>query len=470
MRSLGLKFLSVLMFGAAVAACTGPKGDPGQKGDPGPEGPVDPSVSAVTPTAAFLARTLDVSISGNGTAWGDKTTVDFGPNITVNKVTAGSATGLVANISVQTNAALGPRDVTVTDDSGKAQVFKGAFDIQSPLKVTTSGSLAVGSVITVRARGLDFETPFDTTSTGDGFFTPLTFTNITVNAPAGANASVDNVTDYVVDYSLFVDVLAQPATVDIALKSGVAPDQIAFPLPSAFAIAARSPKAVTPAAVGSDMIANPGDSALFSYTPANASLKIVTLTAEATDPDASPGAYFLPKSGKFADAFAAGGRTTQVWSSTDTVYAIAIDTSGYAGYPIGLRVEETPTQGGAEKEPNDAQADAETNGAVSLPYVVQGAKLLNTGDEDWYAVTFTAADMGKSLWALTSGLDRLTDTVLEIVDDQGNSVAGPSDDQGFLDELKSDPITKPGTYFVKVTPSPYFDPAHQGYDLILRLE
>jgi hypothetical protein len=159
-----------------------------------------------------------------------------------------------------------------------------------------------------------------------------------------------------------------------------------------------------------------------------------------------------------------------VWSSTDTIYAIAIDTSGYAGYAIDLRVQETATQGGAEKEPNNAQADAETNGAVSLPYVVQGAKLQNNGDEDWYAVTITAADMGKSLWAMTTGLDRLTDTVVEILDDQGNTVGGPSDDSAFLDEITSDPLTKPGTYFVKVSASPYYDPGHTGYDLILRLQ
>ncbi|APR78497.1 Hypothetical protein A7982_03844 [Minicystis rosea] len=464
MKRIGSRFTwGMTLASIALAACTGPQGE---KGEPGAG---DPSVSAVTPTSAFLARTMDVTISGTGTSWTKGATVDFGPDITVDDLVVASPSALVATITVAPKAALGRRDVTVREGSVTTS-FTGAFAVEAPVKITTRGSLAQGSVVTVHARGLDFETPFDTTSTGDGFFTPLEFTNVSVDSPAGAAASVDNVADYVVDYTLLVDVDAPAASVDVNLTSGPEGDTLAYPYPGAFAIKARAPKAVTPSAAATEMLASPGDSALFAYTPSSATLNIVDLTATGTHPDATPGAYFLPKSGKFADAFAAGESTTQVIASTDVIYAVAIDQGGLDGYSIGLEVKETPAQGGAEKEPNDSQAAAETNGAVALPYAIQGASFSSGTDADWIAVTVTAADVGKQIYVQTTGLDRLTDTVIEIFDDQGNSLVGPSDDQGYLDVLSSEAISKAGTYFVKVFASDYFDAKHGKYDCVIRLQ
>jgi hypothetical protein len=460
----------VSAFGVALsmllAACTGAEGPKGDKGDPGVG---TPSVSAVTPTSAFLARTLDVTISGSNSAWTDKATADFGADVKVEKVVVASPSALVATITVAATAALGPRDVTVRDGDASA-TFKGAFKIEAPLKITTTGTLAQGSVVSVRARGLDFETPFDTTATGDGLFTPLTFTNIAVSGPAGTNTNVDNVSDYVVDYTLLVDVTAPPATVDVSIDSGPSGDTLSFPYPAAFKIAARTPKTAAPNATTTDMLANAGDSALFMYTPSSATLKILDLTTTATDANASPAAYFLPKSGKFADAFAASSATTQVISSTDPIYAVAVDTGGYGGYAVGLKVDETAATAGTDKEPNNSDTDATANGAVTLPFAVQGATLSSVSDEDWFAITISGQDMGKQIAVQTTGIDRYTDTVVDILDDQGNSLGGPSDDQGYLDTLTSDPLTKAGTYFVKISASSYFDSAHKKYDLVIRLQ
>ena len=116
MHRSGLSTALVFLAGAALLGCTGAdgqpgpqglkgdKGDPGLKGDPGES---NPSVSGVSPTSVFLARTIDVTISGNSTAWTDKVTIDFGDKIDVNKVVVASETALVANITVAKDAALG---------------------------------------------------------------------------------------------------------------------------------------------------------------------------------------------------------------------------------------------------------------------------------------------------------------------------------------------------------------------------
>jgi hypothetical protein len=465
MRRLGLGLASIMALGMA-AACTGPEGPAGQDGK---DGTADPSVSAVFPTEAFLGHTLDVSIAGNGTSWTDATTVSFSDEkITVNKVTAASGTGLVVNVTIAANATVGAGDVTVKDTSA-TETFKGAFKVVSPLRVTPTGSLAQGSIISVHARDLDFATPFDTTATGDGFLTPLVFTNITVNAPAGTHANLDNVSEYAVDYRLFVDVTATPGDADVVVKSGPAGDLDVFPSPAAFTIAARAPQAATAAAFAVGQIQNLGDTALFSYAAPDATVRLVDLQLTTTDADASPIAYFLPKSGKFTDLVTAGGIFTEIFTSTDPVYAVVLDQGGYAGYTVKGQITETNVTPHAEKEPNDDQAAADTNGAVTLPYVIQGASL-SASDEDWIAVTIGAADVGKKLWVQTTGWDGLTDTVVDILDSTGKSLAKESSDTVYLDSLTSAALTKAGTYYVKVFASSEFDATHNKYDLVIRLK
>lgn len=465
MRHLGLGLASIMALGMA-AACTGPEGPAGKDGA---DGSGDPSVSAVFPTEAFLGHTLDVSLAGSGTAWTDATTVSFSDEkIKVNKITAASGTGLVVNVTIAPDAAIGADDITVTDTTS-TETFKGAFKVISPLRVTPTGSQAQGSIISIHARNLDFATPFDTTSTGDGFFTPLEYTNLTLTAPSGTSAKLDNVSEYAVDYRLFVDVTAPAGDADVVVKSGPAGDLDVFPYPSAFQIAARAPQAATAAAAASGQITNAGDSALFSYTAADATVRLVDLTLSSTDADAAPAAYFLPKSGKFAELITAGDIFTQIFSSTDPVYAVVVDQGGYGGYTVKGTITEASITTHAEKEPNDDQAAADTNGAVTLPYVVQGASL-TAADEDWIAVTISAADLGKMIWVQTTGWDGLTDTVVDILDDTGTSLDAESDDAGYLDTLMSPKITKAGTYYVKVYASSYFDKAHNKYDLVIRLK
>ena len=229
---------------------------------------------------------------------------------------------------------------------------------------------------------------------------------------------------------------------------------------------------MAPATLGGDP-----QSALFTYAPADVSTRIVDVSLSSTDADAFPAAYFLPKSGKFNDLFAAGSAKTFATTSSDPIYLIALDGSpSYSGYTGKITIAETPATSSGEKEPNDSKNLAMGNGAVAPPFVAIAAGLSDESDVDWFAVTVGAADVGKSIHAQTTGLDPLTDTVVDIFETQGNSLVSigpdgkPSDDSGYLDELTSTPTSAAGTYFVKVTASTYLDVAHESYDLVIRLE
>src|SRR4051794_30728162 len=107
---------------------------------------INPSVSLVSPSTVFLGRTLDVHLAGYGTMWNDSTKISFGDGVTVNKVTAGSETGLTVNITVADTAAEGPRDVTVME-AGKNELFKSTFTVAAPIKVTVlGGGTSQGSI------------------------------------------------------------------------------------------------------------------------------------------------------------------------------------------------------------------------------------------------------------------------------------------------------------------------------------
>jgi hypothetical protein len=427
----------------------------------------------VVPGSAFLARSLDVAVSGEGTAWSDTTKVSFGPEITVEKLIVASPTALVARVAVAADAATGPRDVVVSDGASEL-VYRGGFEVDSPLKVTVAGEAAQGSIFVVHARGLDFATPFDTTQ-GGSLFTP-TYPNVSLAASPGLGATVSSVSEYGVDYQVFVDVDAPTGPLAADIVSGPKEAQTEFPLPAAYAIEARAATPLTPAAPTKFTVTNPGDSALLTYVPTGAQLRIVDIASSTMDLNATPVGYFLPASGKFADCFAIASGATFVSSAVHPYYAVYGDYYAHAGYSVAMTVVETVAQGGAEIEPNDSKNLAASNGAVAPPWVTMAAKLKDDTDEDWYAVTVDAAHVGLSIRAQTGGPDPLTDTVVDIFEQQGNMLiplgpmGSPSVDSGYLDELTSVATPSVGTYFVKVSASPYFDPAHTVYDVIIRLE
>ena len=135
--------------------------------------------------------------------------VSLGEGVTVDSVTVASPTALLVKATADSAAELGVRDVTVDELS-----FTGAFELASPVQVQAmQGQVAQGSVVMVKLQNLDFANPFDTTTTGDGFFTPLEYVNIAVTAGTGATAQISSVEPYSMDILLLTDVTAAAGVV-----------------------------------------------------------------------------------------------------------------------------------------------------------------------------------------------------------------------------------------------------------------
>lgn len=472
----------VLGFGAALlgimaaAACTGPAGPAGPAGADGKDGTngtggsaASPSVSAVNPSSAFLGRTLDLTIAGNGTAWSSSTTVSFAdPKITVNKVTAASATGLLVNITVGKDATVAATDVTVKDGSN-SEVYKGAFAIKSPLKVTTDPASGIpqGGIGAVHLQGLDTQTPFDTTSTYDDNFN-LVYPNIAISAPAGFNAAVTNVTDYGIDATIYVDVLATTGTVDLDVVSGPTGNTTEFPGAGATTLAARTPTVLSAAQAGSGTLSSFNDTALYSFAPAAATARFVLFNISSAD-DGAPEAIVIPKSGKFFDYVNIFGvRYGKAVTSTDTSYLVATDSGNGASTPYGfdLSVSETVATIVAEQSSDHDSSTNAQDVSSSLPAVVQGD--LDTSD-DWYAVTVSGASAGSPKTIhVASGGDVLSAVAIEITDSDGNTLATDGEDDLHV-EASTD-ATADGTYYVHVAQGYYYDSSHSTYDLLLEVK
>lgn len=457
---------------AACGGSTGPAGPQGAQGDPGPAGPAGSngtttaSVSGVTPDHVFLARNAEVTISGFGTNWSAASTVDFGAGITVKKLTVASPTALVADITIDKAAAMGPRDVTVNDAGGKTTYTNG-FKVISPISLTFQGTLAQGSILLAHVKDLDVDNPFDTTSTVDPNTLQTVFTNLALTLPKGVTGFVTNATDFGVDLQLETDVSAMGKQ-DFDLVSGPAndPTDLEFPLPQGLDVAARMPTALMNGTPATGSTATPFASQLFSYTPASASLSIVDFSANSATSGANPLISLLPKSGAWADWLNVGWPTsTWLTSSTDVMYAVYIDGSGGTGtYSVGVTA--TAPAGTAAASANDGSKTGAA-AATALPFVLTGGNLAN--NSDWVQVTVAQADTGKSLWVQTIG-DYLTDAAVTVYQADGATMVGQPAETGTLVDSTFGPLSTAGNYYVVFAPGQSPDPMHGTYQGVIRLK
>lgn len=466
--------VSMLVLCACAKGDAGPQGAQGPKGDTGPAGGTTASVSSITPLGVFAGRNYEIQISGNNTSWTSATTINFGAGITVNNVVAASATSLVAQVSVATTAAVGPRDVTIADTNMDA--FKGAFHVDGPGTFgVTGGSVAQGSVIFGKLKGLDFAHPFDNTQTGDGLFTPISYPNIALDGGTGFTMSATAVSPYSIDFTMLVDVNAPTAqqTVDVISgdPAGPASELTITELPDAFQVAPRTPMALTPNMMTPVTTTQPFDSALLGIA-APAMLQLADLSVVGSDPSSTASLYLIPASGKWADLAGSASATPVIFliEQGAASSAVLFDNSGNADtYSVTFNSE---TVAATNNQAANAGTIATAQQVDALPYVMKQGVLNNASYQHVLRFNLQAGDVGKKIHAgtLADG-DTLTDTVVEVLTgaDGGTSVA-LSDDQAYLDDIVTDPTTAPGDYWVVITASSYYDPMHQPFNAFIRLE
>ena len=444
-----MRTLPPVLVLALVASCAG----------------TDPSASGVFPAEGFLGRQMRVQISGDATEWSASTKVNFGEGVTVDSVTLSSPTALFANITIAANAPVGLRDVVIT--GGDNVTLKDAFEIESPISITFRGNAAQGSVGVLDIVNHDFETPFDTTSTGDGFLSPLVFTGLTAQAGNGVRIQFDSVSQYTASATVLVDIdgVSGPLT----LTSGPAGNTTPFPLGADFAIAPRSAVALTAGQAAMAAATKPYESFLYEFTPAM--FPALARFQVSASGEGNPRLAVMPASGKFADLLGASV-DQRLAAKSGKFYIVLFDFSGEMD-TYTTRVGSNLLTIVADTEPGNSTAA----GAIqcNLPCLVENAQLATRADEDWLKFTSGAMDAGRKLRVRTLAGDDFTDTRVDAFEGTSAnppSIGGPSGDSGYHENFLFPTALKNSTaYSVRIFASPAWeDDTQTHYDALMYLE
>ncbi|MDX2091093.1 MAG: hypothetical protein SFX73_24750 [Kofleriaceae bacterium] len=428
----------------------------------------DPSVSGVYPTAGFIGRTLRVQVSGDATHWTSSTTLDFGPGITVDSIALASETALFAEITIDDTVAPGLRDVVVKGE--ETLTLKNAFELESPVSANFLGTVAQGSVVQFTIINHDFDTPFDTTTTGDGFFTPIVYTNLELTPPPGVFMQIGEASPYSITGRMLINVEASPGP--FVIESGAAGGLITtFASGENIDVQPRTAMPLTNGTRVDGQITNPYDSFLYEFT-SSGSPGLALLRTATDDPNGVPGVAVLPESGSFDELIDYASSVAVVADQPQKLYAIVIDLDGFAGYPFSLHPSTFMLNTAPEAASNDTVQNAQV---VTLPAQVTNASLSSDADEDWFKFTATAADAGKHLHVITTPGDQRCDPVVELFTgtNAGTAFGEPSSDADYHEDLVSTgTITAGNTYWVKVTWSPEstWGMANDSYNTAIFLE
>lgn len=426
-------------------------------------GGTDPSASGVFPAAGFLGRHVRVEISGDATEWGASSKVNFGEGITVDSVTVASPTALFADITIAPTAPLGLRDVVVT--GGDNVTLKQAFEIASPITVTVRGTAAQGAIAVVDIVNHDFDTPFDTSTTGDGFFSPLVYTGVTATAGTGTRLQIASVSPYGMQADLLIDIDAASGPLNI--ESGPTGAATQFPLGANIEIAARTAMPLTAGTPTTATAAKGYESFLYEFTPAM--FPALARFQASTSGMGSPSIAVLPASGHFADLLGTGADQRQVAKASGKFYAVLFDLSGESG-GYSIKAGSALLTVAADTEPGNSTSAGAT--ACTLPCLVENAQLATKTDEDWFKFTSGANDAGKKVRIRTLPGDDFTDTRVDLQLATNNStVGGPSSDSGYHENFLSAVIAATTGYQVRIYASPeWADDTQTHYDALIYLE
>jgi hypothetical protein len=410
--------LFALVLGVATLGC----GDDIKFPDP-PELP-DPALNGVNPPSGFKSRTIEVQVSGDATEFTSEATVTFGAGITVDSVTVASPSLLIATITIAGDAALGARDVIVTDGANTTSLLQ-AFEVRNPIDVFVAGPAQQGGFVQVLLINRDTDNPW----LGDVVVTAGTGVNFNVPLLADPPTIVNPF--QIVGTAFFdVDAVTGPVTVEDTLLDTVTTtgaDLVVTP---------RTPIALQPVTskgqpAGQTATVTLNDStALLSFQTSGLVLADVFVPGKGEG--GFPAMIFL-QGGKWSDIRTLNSSTIDEFGGVDPVpvvgtgFVVVLDVFEFIfgtddpPYDFQLDVDDqffplpNVTQI-AEVEPNNAPGATATNvGAVHLVTGVIDADLDNNNDldDDVFKVTLTT---GQGIRVqTTTGKTLVTDTVISIL-------------------------------------------------------
>ncbi len=414
----------------------------------------DPALNGVFPARAFTDRTLRVEISGDGTEFTGTPTVSFGADITVASVELSSPSTLFANISIAGAAAVGKRDVVVTN-GGDALTLTAAFDVQNPLEILSTGPNLQGGLNQVLIINHDPENPFLGTLEVTGGTGVEIFIDDSSQTESLAIGTVfidgDAVSGPVIVNDLLGDVTSRGAELTVTPRA-----------PTALTAPGKGP------AFAATDVQLAASTAYFSFAGTPAMWRgTISIDNAAEDP---PILIWLPD-GKWANALGFNSDDILPITATTTMNVVVFD--GFAtGGVFDIAVDDLHDLTGfvalAEVEDND---EFDGNGQI-VPDdqdVTLVSALLNVDDTGFDDFVYTLED-GDQIHATTSGAD----TAVFVFDDGfgvvggngfeansfccGNLVGDAANDDIseatflFSSDVTSDPLPA-GTYIVEVIAS-----------------
>ncbi len=444
-----------LVAAFAVSCGSGPAGPAGPAGPTGPAGPgftAGPSISAVSPTFVAVGTTTLVSLSGFATEWTSAATVSFGAGTHTSKVVAASGTALLVTLQVDATATPGTRDVTVSE-GGATQSYKGAFQVLPTVGGTLLGQPAPGGLGVFHLQSNDPSVQLSSFPT----------INLT---PAGlVSTSTLRSSAVAADLLVTVDVVladgGTPAgSVDLQYVNTSGAVDLTFDFPGAIAIGAPSFTAMTPGTPVNGTLTNPyqADTYQLDFPDGGPQYDVVVTSTNDTQ------VTLLPPSGRWSSKVFQGPAGGLSPGTPGSYYLTVWNPSGATGQ-YTLDVNPVPS----EVEPND---DPTTATPLTAGSGIAG-QFASLTDLDYFKVTATAADVGKSFHVVTSPGDSLCDTVVDALDSAGVSLGGPSDDASFHEDFTSAPIPAAGDYAIEVYESSYvssYDPTRSHYLLRVTIE
>ncbi|MBA2540443.1 MAG: hypothetical protein H0V17_12455 [Deltaproteobacteria bacterium] len=417
----------------------------------------DPAINAVIPAEGFAGRSIRVQVSGDGTEFTDAASVAFGAGITVDAVELASPSDLFVDLTIATDAALGLRDVTVTDGDASLALTQ-SFEVQDSLIVLADAGLQQGGISFIRIINKDPANPF----LGD----------ISISGGAGLTFFVDGSTTSEIQATVLLDTdaVAGPLLVEDVLGGSIIASR------GTLAVEPRTPIALQPGGkadfAGSGVLST--NTLLFSFTATSG----IQFGAGFNNdfPDFPPALVWLV-GGKWADARGFTDFSRVPTTANEEMFVVLFDPDFILGDSYDVIVDEEEAipnvQNLLEVEPNNV-----------LPQTAPGAQTLFTGvlatnaDLDVIKVTATTGQIIRVL--TTTGIFGSADTNIEVFLDSGTvvgsldaadlSIAGPADDPFGVepgDFLETDNLIA-GTYFVVIGSAG--SPANSGYEASIVVE